>query len=356
MRNKTFLGSIKVKKSTTILTLAGVLALAGCTNPKVMDDRYYETPKDENGKPVQVNTVQTPRPVENETVSLSSKKSSAYTPMNIQENDGAGLDDNAALKMKGGKKYGKPAAAGTYVVKSGDTLVKIAKRHNVALSDLMKANNLTDKDARKLKVGKKLVIPGGKAVPAKSVNVKSGKKSVSAPKAADLKGAGLNADGTYTIRRGDNIPKIARKFGVRAKAIQDANGLSDEATRKLQIGQKLVIPVGGKAAPVAKSVKTAPKPVEPVQTVLPPPAEEKSQASAPAPAADSNTSASAPAADSGVNSADTATDFLPVGDAKTLSEFAAKHGTTVEKLRQLNTSHANSDKLDPNEYLFVPRK
>jgi len=53
-----------------------------------------------------------------------------------------------------------PAEPGTYIVKGGDTGVKIARGNNVSLSDLMGAN--PDVDWNRLKVGQKLKIPGGR--------------------------------------------------------------------------------------------------------------------------------------------------------------------------------------------------
>ena len=43
---------------------------------------------------------------------------------------------------------------------------KIARRFKVKLADLLKVNNMTEADARKLQIGKKLVIPGQAAAPA----------------------------------------------------------------------------------------------------------------------------------------------------------------------------------------------
>jgi LysM repeat protein len=56
---------------------------------------------------------------------------------------------------------GQPAAAvpagDSYVVQSGDSIWRIANRYNVSQDALMKANGITD--ARKMKIGMKLVIP-----------------------------------------------------------------------------------------------------------------------------------------------------------------------------------------------------
>lgn len=53
-------------------------------------------------------------------------------------------------------------AGGTYTVKKGDTLIKIAKQHHVRLKDLQAINKITPATAAKIKVGQRLKIPRGK--------------------------------------------------------------------------------------------------------------------------------------------------------------------------------------------------
>lgn len=50
----------------------------------------------------------------------------------------------------------------------------------------------------------------------------------------------LNSDGTYSIAPGDNLSKIAKKFGVSLDALESANPGID--SRHLNIGQKVKIP------------------------------------------------------------------------------------------------------------------
>jgi len=62
------------------------------------------------------------------------------------------------------------------------------------------------------------------------------------------------AGSEYTVAKGDSLAKIAKKNGVTLKALQAAN--PTVVPTKLKIGQKLVVPAGGKptadtAAPVA---------------------------------------------------------------------------------------------------------
>ena len=64
----------------------------------------------------------------------------------------------------------------------------------------------------------------------------------------------LGAGGEYVVVKGDSLAKIAKKNGVSLKALEEANvGVKPS---KLKIGQKLVIPAGGKS-PTDTSVSTA---------------------------------------------------------------------------------------------------
>ncbi len=66
----------------------------------------------------------------------------------------------------------------TYIIKKGDTLNKIAKKFNVTLEQLLKANKATIKNADKIKVGQEIIIPS--KVPAEFTD-----PSAQAPAASD---------------------------------------------------------------------------------------------------------------------------------------------------------------------------
>jgi len=168
-------------------------------------------------------------------------------------------------------------------------------------------------------------------------------------------------------RRG---PPPARKFGIRAKALQQANNLSDEETTKLQIGHKLVIPAGSdaqaKAAPKgkAKTAKKSPAPRKAAPAADPAPVTAKPETETPPPLPPADNASvdpqpaalppSAPAADPAAGNESSS--FVMVGDAKTLDEFAAKHNTTTAELLKLNPRLDPAAPLKSGDMLFVPKK
>lgn len=97
----------------------------------------------------------------------------------------------------------------TYIVKSGDTLYKIAQQFNLTVQDLINLNNLSNTN---LSVGQVLKIKGS---------------------------ASDTPETTYTVVKGDSLYAIANKYNVSVQDIIDANNLKSTA---LSIGQKLIIP------------------------------------------------------------------------------------------------------------------
>lgn len=93
-----------------------------------------------------------------------------------------------------------------YVVQKGDNLYNIANKYGVVVDDIKKLNNLT---STTLQIGKVLKIPG-------STNYN-----------------------TYIVKSGDSLWKIANKYGTTVNKLMAINNLS---TSNLSIGQSLLIP------------------------------------------------------------------------------------------------------------------
>jgi LysM repeat protein len=143
-------------------------------------------------------------------------------------------------------------------VVSGDTLGKIAKKNGVSLKALEAAN--PDVNPKHLKVKQKLVIPaGGSAL--------GGVAAASSPVGSS---ADTGSETSYTVKSGDNLHRIAKRFGTSVKAIEAENGLS---TTKIKVGQKLKIPAKAESsAPDNSPVPAAPATAPALPPVAPAPA------------------------------------------------------------------------------------
>ncbi|MCP5065750.1 MAG: LysM peptidoglycan-binding domain-containing protein [bacterium] len=125
------------------------------------------------------------------------------------------------LPVRPGSPTSTPAPAampadGLYTVRRGDTLSSIARRFGVSERDLLATNHLRNRN--RIGVGQVLELPGG---------------ALSAsPKLAHA--------GVYTVRRGDTLDGIARRFGVTRSTLASINGIRN--ANQLRIGQSLTIP------------------------------------------------------------------------------------------------------------------
>ncbi|MBT3666276.1 MAG: LysM peptidoglycan-binding domain-containing protein [Opitutae bacterium] len=130
----------------------------------------------------------------------------------------------------------RPANLSVYKIVKGDTLWGIARKNNVTLSNVLKANPNLSKDSR-LKIGQEIMMPdGGSGQPSPSVS-----QPVVIP-------AGSS---TYTVVGGDSLSKIARINGVSLAALMSANGMSSSSI--IRPGQILTIPAGSASEPVQQA-------------------------------------------------------------------------------------------------------
>lgn len=158
------------------------------------------------------------------------------------------------------KKSVTPTTGDYYVVQSGDTLYSIAKNNNLTVDQIKTLNNLT---SNILSIGQQLKLKET-TEPASTVNtytVKSGDTLYSIAKKYNTTVSNLNTLNnlstntlsigqvlkvpsasdikTYTVVSGDTLYSIARKFNTTVSTLSDINNL---ATSVLSIGQKLIIP------------------------------------------------------------------------------------------------------------------
>ena len=145
---------------------------------------------------------------------------------------------------------GRTSSAETYTVRKGDSLYSISRRLHVSISGLKAANGLS---SNALKPGKKLIIPDGAGV-----SVSSGEKHPPRKKAekADAK--------RHTVKRGETLSSIAKRYSVSVSELRELNGISDS---RLKPGQKLILKrTGPRTYAVKKGDTLIATPAEPVVT------------------------------------------------------------------------------------------
>ncbi len=110
----------------------------------------------------------------------------------------------------------------TYIVKSGDTLYSISKRFNISVDELIKINNLSGTN---LSVGQVL-------------KVLKDDNDVLEGKSCYGEGYVPQQYVTYTVKRGDSLYLISKRYGVSVDELIKLNNLS---SNNLSIGQVLKI-------------------------------------------------------------------------------------------------------------------
>lgn len=181
----------------------------------------------------------------------------------------------------------------THVVQRGENLYRIALRYGVSLSALAAANGITN--VNHVYVGQRLAIPG-----------QSGGSPAAQPASPST------SSGVHVVQRGENLYRIALRYGTTVQALAAANGIAN--TNRVVVGQRLTIP-GQSAAPSGQ-------PAQPTQPASP-----------------------SPAASSG------GTYTVQRGD--TLSSIARRYGMSVWTLAQAN-SLRNASLIYVGQVLVIP--
>lgn len=173
-----------------------------------------------------------------------------------------------------------------HTVRSGESLYKIATDNGITVDELKAANNLTN-DA--VKAGQTLVIPA---------------KGEAAKHAAATKPEQKTSK--YTVRKGDNLGKIAAKHGITVDQLKELNNLTDN---NIMVGQAIIVPGDGEQATTKAAKAERRKPRTTTHTVR---------------------------------------------SGETLGAIAEKYGTTVSAIKR--ASGIKSDRISIGQKLTIPKK
>lgn len=118
----------------------------------------------------------------------------------------------------------EPEGGAYHFLAEGETLWDVARMYERSVDDIMAKNGFTDSDARALRPGKPVLIPG---------------LAKSAVKASEPR---TRQTFTHTLAPGETVWVLANNYQVSVAEIMSANGLSAEQVTTLRDGTKIVIP------------------------------------------------------------------------------------------------------------------
>ena len=203
---------------------------------------------------------------------------------------------------------------GSYTVKAGDSLWKIANQHGLSLSQLKSINHLS---GDLIYPGQKLVVKSG----ATSTSITTSSQTtvtnqVTNQTTTPVSRPSANAQASYTVKAGDSLWAIATKHGLSVSQLKSLNQLSSDM---IYPGQKLTVK-GGNTASVSTSTVTT-------TTVKPAPTQVSNQTV-------------------------TATDkTYKVVSGDSVWKIAHQFGISMDTLRSLN--HIKNDFIYPGQVLKV---
>ncbi len=174
--------------------------------------------------------------------------------LNLVASNGDVSDDGMMIVQKTPNKY--------HIVKKGETLGKIASKYHTSVNSLKALNHL---HSTNLRVGQKLIVKKGTTVKVPNPNYKpstqDSTKTIASNTTVDSMTTKSDTIGSptpvqpkpeikpvqqqlnytsYTIRQGDTLSSIARRYGTTANDIAQYNHLANKDA--IKIGQKLKIP------------------------------------------------------------------------------------------------------------------
>ncbi len=136
---------------------------------------------------------------------------------------------------------GGTGSPSVHLVQKGDTLSALARRYNTSVSAFVAANGMASADTP-LRINQQLRIPTANTVAAAPAPQPATTAPAPKPVATATPAPAASSSGTYTVRAGDTLYRIAKQHSVKAAALMQANGITPENANLLRVGTVLRIP------------------------------------------------------------------------------------------------------------------
>ncbi len=171
-------------------------------------------------------------------------KGSKYVPkgykLRVPRQPGLQRADLLMAQLSPADRHSRQTPDSFHKVRRGDTLSRIAARYEVSVRDIMDVNRLRSR--HRIRAGQVLRLPLPDA------DAPSPLAAADSPRTQRLA-----PNGNYTVRRGDTLSGIAKRFGVAEHDIVAANALPNQD--RILTGQTLNVAVANKTPPEREPVQ-----------------------------------------------------------------------------------------------------
>lgn len=148
------------------------------------------------------------------------------------------------------------ATGAKYMVKSGDSVWKIANDHGISMNQLIQWNNIKNNF---IYPGQKLIVKGGSSSSNASASTANNKNTASSNTSSTATG-----QATYTVKAGESVWGVANKNGISMNQLIEWNNIKNNF---IYPGQKLIVKGGSsKASATATTKPTASTPASTTPT------------------------------------------------------------------------------------------
>ncbi len=204
----------------------------------------------------------------------------------VQKEQLPGAIDTLLANVPSSERYNIQTPDIAYVVQKGDSMSAIARRFKTSVAALSALNQI--RDSHRISIGQRLLLPQDTAAGTGQTSAQIAAAASTLNSEAAPSSTARSGTENYSVRRGDTLSRIARRFGLTERALLQANEIDHPDL--LYPGQTLKVPSDAPSAaqpvvyvaaeepvvkpqpPVAQEVAAVEPPLEPllIEELTPP--------------------------------------------------------------------------------------